>query len=172
MQWNSPSGHVVHPQLCHSSCASGGMLKCRGLLHPQVAASKVLVQSLDGSEPAIAVSTALQLSGLDLTQGALLLHDGWHAEVLRVGTDGSTSLAAQFEVQGLPVNVQGSASAAAEDYPDRTNQGVQVGNGDGRVAMALHGDCIYRTADGRVEACTWAGELVTDMQYVSLRGQC
>lgn len=162
----------MHPQLCHRSCVSGGILKCRGLLHPQVAASKVLVQSLDGSEPAITVSTALQLSGLDLTQGALLLHDGWRAEVLRVSTDGSTSLAAQFEVQGLPVNVQGSAAAAAEDYPDRTSHGVQVGNGDGRVAMALHGDCVYRTADGRVEVCTWAGELVTGMQCVSLCEHC
>lgn len=128
----------------------------------QVATGRVLVQRLAGSGSVATVSTALQIASIDITAGALLLHDGWHAEVYRFSDmDGSSSLAAQFEVQGLPT--QGSTAALLADASNGTGSdqmhiGITVGAGDGRVAMALHGDCLYRTAEGRVEICNWAGE--------------
>lgn len=128
------------------------------LLCLQVAAGKVLVQRLDGTGPVTAVSTSLQLAGIDVTAGALLLHDGWHAEVLRLnGTDGSATPAAQFEVPGLPVAGRAAGAAGAGDDGDGAPARVSVGPGDGRVSMALHGDHLYRTAEGRVEVCSWAG---------------
>lgn len=125
----------------------------------QVAAGKVLVQRLDGSGPASTVTTNLQLASIDITDGALLLHDGWRAEVLRFNSvDGSTALAAQFEVQGLPMQGIAAAEGSNSADDDRAAGGVLVGVGDGRVSMALHGGSLYRTAEGRVEVCTWAGE--------------
>lgn len=129
----------------------------------QVAAGKVLVQRLDGAGPVAEVSTTLQLAELDVTAGALLLHNGWRAEVLRINDgDGTSTLAAQFEVQGLSSTTAAAEAASAEPTVsmDKAQCGaVAVGPGDGRVSMALHGECVYRTAEGRVEVCSWAGEL-------------
>jgi hypothetical protein len=123
----------------------------------QVAAGKVLLQRLDGSGPPATVTTDLQLASIDVTDGALLLHDGWRAEVLRFnGVDGSATLAAQFELQGLPT--QAKAADCTDSTDDRAAGVVMVGAGDGRVSMALHEDFLYRTAEGRVEVCNWAGE--------------
>jgi hypothetical protein len=124
-----------------------------------VAAGRVLVQRLDCSGPAGSVSTSLQLASIDVTAGALLLHDGWHAEILQLNSlDGSTTMAAQFEVPGLPLPGKAAAGSGAEADAERVGAlGVTVGPGDGRVSMALHGDCVYRTAEGRVEVCSWAG---------------
>jgi hypothetical protein len=127
------------------------------LLTRQVAAGRVLVQRLDGSGPATSVSTSLQLASIDVTAGALLLHDGWHAEILQLNSlDGSTIMAAQFEVPGLPLPGKAGAGTDA-DAEHAGGLGVTVGPGDGRVSMALHRDCVYRTAEGRVEVCSWAG---------------
>jgi hypothetical protein len=125
----------------------------------QVATGRVLVQRLDGSGAVATVSTALQIASIDITAGALLLHSGWHAEVYRFSDmDGSSSLVAQFEVQGLPTQGSTAADASSGTGSDQVHTGLSVGVDDGRVAMALHGDCLYRTAEGRVEICTWAGE--------------
>lgn len=117
------------------------------------------MQRLDGSGPAGSVSTSLQLASIDVTAGALLLHDGWHAEILQLNSlDGSTTMAAQFEVLGLPLPGKAAAGSGADADAERAGGlGVTVGPGDGRVSMALHGDCVYRTAEGRVEVCSWAG---------------
>lgn len=126
-----------------------------------MSAGKLLVQRLDGSGPATEVSTTLQLAGIDLTAGALLLNDGWRAEVVRVDElNGSSSVAATFEVQGLPTHAAKAAAAAGAEDTASACQGVSVGACDGRVAMALHADCVYRTAEGRVEVCSWAGRMV------------
>lgn len=125
----------------------------------QVATGRVLVQRLDGSGTVATVSTALQIASIDVTEGALLLHDGWHAEVYRFSdVDGSSSLAAQFEVQGLQTQGSTAADASTGTGSDQVHTGITVGAADGRVAMALHDDCLYRTVEGRVEICTWAGE--------------
>jgi hypothetical protein len=135
----------------------------------QVAAGKVLLQRLDGSGPAATVTTNLQLASIDITDGALLLHDGWRAEVLRFnGVDCSTTLAAQLEVQGLPT--QAKAADGSDSADDRAGGGVVVGAGDGRVSMALHEDSLYRTAEGRVEVCNWAGESTSCVACVAASG--
>jgi hypothetical protein len=96
---------------------------------------------------------------INIVSMSLLLHDGWHAEVYKFSdVDGSSSLAAQFEVQGLPTLGSSTADASSGTGSDQIHTGITVGAADGRVSMALHGDCLYRTAEGRVEICTWAGE--------------
>jgi hypothetical protein len=136
-----------------------------------VAAGQVLVQRLDGSAPAVMVSAKLQLAAVDVTNGALLLHDGCRAEVLRFNDEaGSTVLAAEFEVQSLPTQ-QAPSAAGSADADGRAAGGVVVGAGDGRVAMALHGDCLYRTAEGRVEVCNWAGVVRQPLPFDEAQGQ-
>lgn len=136
----------------------------------QVAAGQVLVQRLDGSAPAVMVSTKLQLAGVDVTNGALLLHDGCRAEVLRFNdAAGSIVLAAEFEVPGLPTQQAPSGGGASAE--GRAARGVVVGAGDGRVAMALHGDVLFRTAEGRAEICSWAGVVRQPLPFDEAQGQ-
>lgn len=96
-----------------------------------MAGDRIHVESLQGTPQAPGrLSTTMQVAGLDVTKGALLIHDGRRAEVCKVSEDNSLTLVSKFE--------------------------APVGSGE-QCSMALYGDSVYRTAGSRVEVCNFAG---------------
>jgi hypothetical protein len=130
--------HVCHRTALHHKV-------CGGIVATQASAGRVLVQATDGSGPAATISTSLQLAGLDLTATAVLLHDGRQAEVHSISTaDGSSSLLARWAAPALAPASPASGAASCCALPG--------------CSMALHGDSVFRTAEGRVEVCSLQGE--------------
>lgn len=125
----------------------------------QVGTSRVLVQHVDGGSPTL-ISTDLQLAGVDVTAGALLLHDGHRAEVHTFDEScGSMQLTARFEVHGGAMQALDTAEHKLE--AGQTGRGAAVSASTVGASMALHEQCVYRTAPGCVEVCNWAGELAS-----------
>lgn len=118
----------------------------------QAGPGRVLIEQLSGPpKPVVRLATSLRLAGLDVTSGALLLHDGKQAEVHKISdVDNTTSLLSQFEGPGLPV--PDAAAANAE-----TARVSAPGAASGACAMALYNDSVYRTAERRVEVCNLSG---------------
>lgn len=110
----------------------------------------MLLEQLDGApRPPGRVTTALQLAGLDVTEDALLLHDGMQAHLYTVNkADNSVTELSQFESPGAP-----------SDAVDSAGSGVAVASCVGRgCSMALYSDSVYRTADHKVEVCSFSGK--------------
>jgi hypothetical protein len=93
----------------------------------------VLVEQLgeNGPQAPARVRTQLTLAGLDVTPGALLLHDGTQAEVYLLTPENEVELQAQFGAAGSSKN--------------------------GRGAMAIRGESVYRTGQGCIEVCNLTG---------------
>ena len=99
----------------------------------------MLVEQLreDGPRAPARVRTQLTLAGLDVTPGALLLHDGTRAEVYCLTPDNELELQTQFEGTG-----------AAKQ---------------GRGAMAIRGESVYRTGQDCIEVCNMAGRAAVSL---------
>lgn len=110
----------------------------------------------------MSVTTSLQLAGMDLSAGALLLHDGRHAEVHSISSvDGGTTLAALFEASWP------AASSSGQAKPDQGAAGSTAAAAaasccaDAGCCMVLAGaERVCRTAEGCVEVCDLSGMLL------------
>eukprot|EP00879_Flechtneria_rotunda_P011811 GHRR01012338.1.p1 GENE.GHRR01012338.1~~GHRR01012338.1.p1 ORF type:complete len:1377 (+),score=585.08 GHRR01012338.1:1099-5229(+) len=171
-------------QLVAASCTDGLQLCSRSLLHHklcegyaviQVAAGRLLLEQLDGvPRPPGRLSSSLQLTGLDVTKHALLLHDSTRAEVYRIAeADNSMSLASHFDSPHPPKPRAAPRSPADRDgKTDDVGVEVTVASSlDGGCSMALYSDSVYRTAEGRVEVCNLAGVVKQTLVFDDAQGQ-
>jgi len=121
----------------------------------QVATSQVLLERMIGPpKPVARVTSSMQLTGMDVTNGALLLHNGQQAEVHKINeADNTTSLLARFEGSDVPALGGGAAGGPPAGLPAVRISSAAISCS----AMALHRDSVYRVAERRVEVCNLSG---------------